>query len=71
MQANLTVNQQIRLNGDIREIEDKIMRNETLGFFDTTTPYENMPGRCFIGERNLDQFIQQNYCYDGKFLYDG
>ena len=71
MKANLTDNQQIRLNGDILEIENKIMNNMTLTFFDTIPPYENMPGRCFIGERNLDQFIQQNYCYDGKFLYDG
>ena len=29
---------------------------------------ENMPGRCFIGDRRLLNFNENMYCYNGKLL---
>ena len=31
------------------------------------SPYENMPGRCFIGDRSLQNFNEYNYCHESKF----
>jgi len=28
---------------------------------------ENMPGRCFVGDRNLQDFTEWEFCYEGKF----
>ena len=64
MQADLTDTQQSSIDDDVHEI----MNNPTTDIV-TTPVFENMPGRCFIGEQNLNTFTQQNYCYDSKLLY--
>ena len=64
MQADLTDTQQSRIDEEVNEI----MNNLDIGIV-LTPVFENMPGRCFIGERNLNTFTQQNYCYDSKLLY--
>lgn len=54
MQADLTPAQQAN--------------REMLLIFGLVTRDENMPGRCFIGERNLDTFTQQDYCYGSFYM---
>ena len=34
---------------------------------DTVSAYENMPGRCFIGDRSLQNFNEYSYCHESKF----
>ena len=64
MQADLTDDQQGEIDFEVNEIVNNPGTN-----IDTTSAFENMPGRCFIGEQNLNTFTQQNYCYDSKLLY--
>ena len=64
MQADLTDTQQSRID----DVVNEIMNNPNNDIVRTPI-FENMPGRCFIGERNLNMFTQQNYCYESKLLY--
>ena len=55
LKANLTNSQQT--------IQDILVM-----FMLKTSPSENMPGRCFIGDRRLLNFNENMYCYNGKLL---
>ena len=35
-----------------------------IGFVTIFQARENMPGRCFFGDRSLQSFTAEEYCYD-------